>query len=649
MAVEDNARVALVSMPWAPVTEPPLGLSILRACLSEANIPSRLFHFNLSLLKYLRYETYVQIADLYAINEFVFTRTLDNTLFTKHRFNELLHGIGRVVPNPEQKLDLAESIMRVRQLVVPSYLEDCTNAIAAESPTLVGFTCSFDQTIAAIALAKLIKQRLRNVLVVLGGYAVNGETGEMLLHSFPFIDCVAQGDSESTIIDLADASIGRRSLFEVSGIQYRSQSGRVRSRSALRKSLDSIPFPDFRDFYRDKLALEKTDDIQIKLQFLPVETSRGCWWGQKHHCVFCGIDEITMKYRSRTVDNVIRMLDTLHKRHEVAHFRINDYILPHSYHKTLIPMLAAQPRPYEIACEAKANLTPDQVRNLSRARFTEVQPGIESFSSHVLTLMKKGVTASQNVLLLTLARRFGVKIHYNVLYGIPGERVDDYRKMAKLIPALYHLDPPSSVTIAFFTRYSPLQEGRVEGSTGSTEPARQYRVLFSDEFVTSEGFEIEKYCYYFETTYQPTRELKAWHKIVSIQCNYWARLHKERRVNLSWREKGDEVTFFDSRWHSDGKWITGDRNLLDMYRLLSERPLTRQQWKAKVEDAGFSESSAMRALEFLVENRIVVEVDKKLVALAQNEDGLRSFQKVGKSHQAAAFDLITTPTPSANC
>jgi hypothetical protein len=47
--------------------------------------------------------------------------------------------------------------------------------------------------------------------------------------------------------------------------------------------------------------------------------------------------------------------------------------------------------------EVKANLTREHLRLMSRAGVTLCQPGLESLSSHVLHLMRKGVRAAQNV------------------------------------------------------------------------------------------------------------------------------------------------------------------------------------------------------------------------------------------------------------
>ena len=92
----------------------------------------------------------------------------------------------------------------------------------------------------------------------------------------------------------------------------------------------------------------------------------------------------------------------------------------------MLPRLAAAKLDVEFFWEVKANLTHEQVHLLRNAGVKQVQPGIESFSDRVLKIMRKGVTAFRNVELLKWCKEYGVKPYWNLLYGFPGETVEDY-------------------------------------------------------------------------------------------------------------------------------------------------------------------------------------------------------------------------------
>ena len=116
---------------------------------------------------------------------------------------------------------------------------------------------------------------------------------------------------------------------------------------------------------------------------LPVESSRGCWWGAKHYCVNCGIRDEDLADRSRGPAAVLHSLNELNRRHGVRAFRFSDYILPAAYYDSLLLELERRGAPYMLSGEIKANVNADRFGRLVAASFAEVQPGIESFENEV--------------------------------------------------------------------------------------------------------------------------------------------------------------------------------------------------------------------------------------------------------------------------
>ena len=64
-----------------------------------------------------------------------------------------------------------------------------------------------------------------------------------------------------------------------------------------------------------------------------------------------------------------------------------------------------------------------------------LQPGIESLSTPILLLMRKGVTAFQNVRLLKWCAEYGIHVFWNVIYGFWGELPEEYARLARLTPS----------------------------------------------------------------------------------------------------------------------------------------------------------------------------------------------------------------------
>jgi radical SAM superfamily enzyme YgiQ (UPF0313 family) len=57
------------------------------------------------------------------------------------------------------------------------------------------------------------------------------------------------------------------------------------------------------------------------------ESSRGCWWGAKSHCTFCGLKASTMLFRSRPAMTVAREILDLAARYKVLNFVAVDDII----------------------------------------------------------------------------------------------------------------------------------------------------------------------------------------------------------------------------------------------------------------------------------------------------------------------------------
>ena len=103
------------------------------------------------------------------------------------------------------------------------------------------------------------------------------------------------------------------------------------------RNMDLLPLPTYEDY------MEQLDRTSLAGQFLPeipFETSRGCWWGQKHHCTFCGINDELMAFRSKSAGRVIDDLLKLHERYPRHRMTATDEIMSPKYYTELLPEFA---------------------------------------------------------------------------------------------------------------------------------------------------------------------------------------------------------------------------------------------------------------------------------------------------------------------
>ncbi|OIJ43999.1 RiPP maturation radical SAM C-methyltransferase [Massilia timonae] len=551
-------KVVLASLPWATYAEPSLGLATLKAELDRAGIACRVRHLNLRLLRYVSAQSCSMLATFWGINEFLFTGLLDGELDDEQAACLAERCAVHAATVQQDRYRSTEALLhlclRLRDDVMPQYLAECADDILASHPTLVGFTCMFDQTIASVALARLLKMRRPDLPVILGGYALEGIPGDNVLRSFPWIDAVARGDGEPQIARLAWASVGKDDLARIPGIQVRAGPGIAPPSAAkgLAAELNRNPPPDYTDWFADLDALRSEESITVHSKVLPVEASRGCWWGQHKHCVFCGIDEDSLRYRAKSSGQVLAMLDAMRQRYGDRIYRFSDYILPRQYYHDMLDRLSQTSPRLRLMGEIKANQSDERLGRFAAAGFVELQPGIESFSSEVLKLMDKGVRGIHNVLTLKSGYRHGIQINYNILYGLPGEQAAWYRAMLRQLPKLYHLTPPVSRTETIVTRFAPLQADPARfGLSSKPRHHRCYDVMFSQAFQEEHDFRLDDYAYYFARGFEYPQELGTLYRMLVEQVDHWKAQHRDRDVYLYYVDDGEALTVHDSRFGAE--------------------------------------------------------------------------------------------------
>jgi ribosomal peptide maturation radical SAM protein 1 len=199
-----------------------------------------------------------------------------------------------------------------------------------------------------------------------------------------------------------------------------------------------------------------------------------------------------MAFRSKSPQRVRDELAAQARQHRSFLFEAVDNILDMGYLRSLLPALAEAGTGYELFYEVKANLTREQVKLLALGGVTRIQPGLESLSSHVLGLMRKGVRAAQNVNLLRWAHYYRVDVAWNLLRGFPGETGEDYAGQAAVVPHLVHLQPPSGVSRIWLERFSPLFTDPAGFGVRWRRPERSYR------YVYPAGVDLDQAAYFFE-------------------------------------------------------------------------------------------------------------------------------------------------------
>ena len=463
-------------MPFAPVERPALGVSVLKAVLADHGIGCRVAYLNLEFAELLGPQDYDRIA-----------RTLPaRSLAGEWAFAESMWGphadlprsyVDDVLRGPcEASDDDVEAVERARALA-SGFLRACLATIPWRDFDVVGFSSITAQNLPSLALARLLKEARPDTPIVFGGANWQGEAGIALHRSVGVADYAVSGEAELSFPKLLRWIAGDRRCppGEIPGLVFASAGEtRATEESTPPTDLDRLPTPDFSDFYETRHRLPA---VRSSLPSLTYEASRGCWWAKHGSCSFCGIDERRRLYRVKSSARVLAELRELTASWPCSLVHLADAVVPPSFLDEVLPAIAAHPLPAPLFFEVRPVLSHDQVRALAATR-SQVQPGIESFSDHVLRLLHKGTRGLENVRFLKWCRSAGVTAHWNLIFGVPGETAQDRQELLDLLPAISFLEPPRMCQTIRVDRDSPYHREPASRGIRKLAPLAAYRYLF---------------------------------------------------------------------------------------------------------------------------------------------------------------------------
>lgn len=528
--------ILFVVMPFADLGRPALGVSLLKSAALQAGYTARIEYCNIRLADEIGADLYQQISTSVApdlvLGEWFFAHDL----------------FGDEIPHPDQYLagplarnateEFANQVLHSRA-IASKYLDECARRIAEQRPRVVGFTTTFHQTCASLAVAKRLKALPEPPLIVFGGANCEGEMGLQLLQTFPWIDYICCGESDLSFPKLLD-HIFRGGPGDVAGVLEQGKSKLVVKSDAI-QNLDALPYPDFDEYFAE-LAASRT--CRERAIHVVIETSRGCWWGAKHHCTFCGLNGDTMAFRSKSPQRAYDEIMTLTRKHGMQRVAFVDNILDMRYIDTLFPQLADNGMNLELFYEVKSNLRYDQVVKLHRGGMRQIQPGIENFSNEVLKLMEKGVSGLQNIQLMRWCEEVGIECIWNVLGGFPGESPSEYERIAEMSSLLLHLQPPISCGQIRLDRFSPFHTRSEKFGFKNVRPARGYFYVFP-----LGRRELQRLAYFFDFDYGDGRNPQSYMEPTCEAVRRWwnAKTATEPAKLDAWFERSDLVRISDSR------------------------------------------------------------------------------------------------------
>lgn len=479
----DSMKLLLVDMPFSLPECPAFGLTQIQMHLKEKfgnRVEIDILYLNHRFYSELGEEFFrIVNADFYNFykyesNKFMWVDNLEKSGLEVVYFNG---GLGDwffrhiAFPDIEDNTpqffastnfdDSFQAFLLQKRADLNRYMDGLIHEFGIDQADMLGFTSRFQQQVASIAMAQKVKQNHEDIITVLGGPNCEPPAGAELAKHLKSIDYVLSGrrfllgfeqmvryildgDSEKIHTIKGLFPTGERFAEGFAGMEAERRDAYQMSQE---DDIDNLIDLDYDAYFESLQKNGLCDSVQPVLFF---ETSRGCEWGEKKRCTFCAIDGYNPRHRTMSHDCAIKYLNNVMRYADRCKYFIGtDSCLPKEYLTKVFPYVDV-PEHVHILYEARVDYSELEMRYLAYNNIDLLIVGIESLSTDALALLNKGTTAFDNIRFLMNARKYNLYINWNILVGIPGETLDMIRWNTDIIPALYHLFPPTGAWLVSY-------------------------------------------------------------------------------------------------------------------------------------------------------------------------------------------------------
>ena len=321
--------------------------------------------------------------------------------------------------------------------------KDVIEDVKRFKPDLIVMDSSFPSLNNDIEVAEEIKKNCESKIVLVGP-PTSQFPNEILNNDG--MDIVARFEYDFTIRDVAEAIEKGGDFKNITGISYKENGEIIHNPNrefTSGEDLDKIPFVS--KVYKKHLNIK---DYFLGSSLYPevqIFTGRGC----PYLCTFCSWPQTLMgrKYRVRSITNVLDELEWVQENlPEVKEVFFEDdtfTIKNISLKKKALPKKNRvlefcreyRERALDItwACNARADLDYETMKEMKRANCRLLIVGYESGSDEILRNIKKGITTEQMKEFTKDAKKARLMIHGDFIIGLPGETKKTIELTRKLI------------------------------------------------------------------------------------------------------------------------------------------------------------------------------------------------------------------------
>lgn len=283
---------------------------------------------------------------------------------------------------------------------------------------------STNQLIAGLTLAYLLKKNTTSHITIGGNYFSRIVDDLVKFPDFfdMFCDSLIIDEGEKPILELIKYINNQAEIEDVPNLIYKKDNEIIINKSCISLNQDETAPPDFSDIKFSKYFTPKT--------VLPVQSTRGCYWGK---CTFCDIP-YGKKYSVKNIDNLIKEFKTYKKKFNIDHFFFVDEAIHPTYLEEMAEKLIKEKIKITYSCQMRTEnmLTEEILRKAHDSGFKMALWGLESGSERILKLINKGIEENR-LQVLEKSAETGIWNHAFTFFGFPSEKATEARLTISMI------------------------------------------------------------------------------------------------------------------------------------------------------------------------------------------------------------------------
>lgn len=249
------------------------------------------------------------------------------------------------------------------------------------------------------------------------------------------IDIVAKFEYDFTLRNIVDCIENGNNLGEVKGIAYNNEGNIINTPIRpfiTSEELDTLPFVS--KVYKDHTGIKDYFLTHTLYPMVQIFTGRGC----PNQCTFCSWPKTLMgrDYRVRSVENIVDEFEFIIKElPDVREVFIEDDTFTIKKSRIYEFCQEMKNRGLDItwSCNSRVNLDYKTMKMMKNSGCRLLDVGFESGDNRILKNIKKGINTEESLIFMRSARKAGLLVLADFIFGLPGETKETAEKTINFV------------------------------------------------------------------------------------------------------------------------------------------------------------------------------------------------------------------------